>query len=244
MTWKPKKNTMLIGDKAELVKNEITDIPIEFLLDSYKELKSSYKVAKKFDISATAVKRVLKKLGVLRTQSSAAKDRGTEHLQYERTDAHKQNLSELAKKKIGEKNPFFGKTHTEENKRKFSENAKANTSERNPNYKTGSYVRRPRDFKQAEFTRLRNFVFNRDDYTCLYCKCMGGNLHAHHKIPFWIEKEAYLDPDNLVTVCTKCHFQNAHLNNWAFFDVTIIDDRLLKRYKLDRERLNELAVKK
>lgn len=217
------------------------EIKTEELIQSYIELKSSYKVAKKFNVSATAVKRILKNLGVLRTQSSAAKERQESNFSYKRTEDHKKNLSNVAKKRTGNRNNFFGKKHTEETKKKISEKTKQRVGERNPNYKDGSYKRRPRDFKVAEFTRLRNFVFNRDKYTCKYCGCMGGHLHAHHKIPFWISEKAFLDPDNLVTVCTKCHFEKAHKNNWSKFDETLIDDRLIKRYKLDRERLNDLA---
>lgn len=214
------------------------------LIKAYEELESSYKVAKKFNVSATAVKRILKELGVLRTQSSAAKERDNSHLQYERTEDHKKNLSEIAKKRTGEKNPFYGKKHTKESKEKIGSHTKTRVGERNPNYKNGKYQRRPRDFKIAEFTRLRNFVFNRDEYTCKYCELIGGHLHAHHKIPYWVSNEAFLDIDNLVTVCTKCHFEKAHNNDWSKFDVELIDDRLLKRYNLDRERLNDLAKSK
>ena len=187
------------------------------------------------------VKRILKKLGVLRTQSLAAKDRDNSHLDYERTEDHKKNLSEIAKKRTGSKNPFYGKKHTKETKAKIAEFTKTRVGKRNPNYKDGKYKRRPRDFKQAEFTKLRNFVFNRDNYTCKYCDCIGGHLHAHHKIPFWVCEQAFLDVDNLVTVCTNCHFEKAHLGDWSKYDITLIDERLMKRYKLDRERLNDTA---
>lgn len=217
------------------------DIKVEDLINSYNELKSSYKVAKKFNTSATAIKRILKKLGVLRTQSSAAKERDNSHLLYERTKEHKKNLSELAKSRTKEKNPFFGKKHSLKTKEKIGEFSRQRTGERNPNYKDGNYQRRPRDFKIAEFTRLRNFIFNRDNYTCKYCELMGGHLHAHHKIPYWVCKEAFLDTENLITVCTKCHFEKAHKNNWVKFDIELIDDRLIKKYSLDRERLNDLA---
>lgn len=217
------------------------DYKIEDLIKAYEELKSSYKVAKRFSISATAVKRILKSQGVLRTQVEAAKDRDNSHLNYERTEQHRKNLSELAKKRTGENNPFFNKKHSLETKKKLSENARTRTAERNPNYKNGDYQRRPRDFKQAEFTRLRNFVFNRDDYTCCYCNRTGGHMHAHHKIPYWVNPEAFLDVNNLITTCTVCHFEFAHQKNWAKFDQSLIDDRLLKKYNLDRERLNELA---
>lgn len=222
-----------------------TDIGIELniLIEAYNELKSSYKVAKKYNVSASAVKRILKQAGVLRTQSVAAKERDNSRLLYERTEKTRKKVSEFAKTRTGNKNPFFGKKHTEENKRKKSLWAKERTAKRNPNYKHGNYQRRPRDFKIAEFKPLRNFTFNKDNYTCTYCGAMGGHLHAHHKIPYWVCPDAFLDINNLTTVCSECHFNKAHIGDWSKFDPNIVQDTLLEKYKIDRERLNELAGK-
>lgn len=211
------------------------------LIDAYLELKSTYKVAEKFGITRHAVKRELRRLGALRTPSQAHKEKDLSHLRYERTDAHRKRLSEVASQRTGDKNPFFGKKHGAEAKEKMSEAAKERTAERNPNYKDGKYVRRPRDFKIHELTPLRNFTFNRDDYTCHYCKTKGGHLHAHHILPYWICNEAFLDSENLVTVCSKCHFEKAHCGNWSKFDLDLITDRLKTKYQIRRERLNELA---
>lgn len=220
---------------------DINQIPIELLIEAYKELKSSYKVAKKFQTSATAVKRLLKLNNILRNQSKAAKERINSNFNYKRTNLHKKRLSDLAKTRIQEKNPFYGHQHTEITKEKIGKASKERTGLRNPNYKNGAYQRRPRDYKIHEFTRLRNFIFNRDNYTCFYCQKMGGHLHAHHRIPYWVRPDSFLDPDNLLCVCTICHFEKAHLKSWIKFDLTLIDERLIKRYSLDRERLNELA---
>jgi HNH endonuclease/NUMOD3 motif len=232
------------GDKAELVKKVVSDVPIEILIKDYLELNSSYKVAKKYDMSATAVKRLLKKAGVLRTQNAAASIRNNNNPdcgKYVRSDAQKEFLSKLASERIGVKNPFFGKTHSVELKKELSEKAKQRTKERNPNYKDGKYLRRPRDFKIASFAPVRNRVFNRDAYTCYYCRVVGGHIHAHHIIPYWVLPDAFLDEENLVTVCSSCHFNEAHKRNWAAFDTSLITDYILNKYSLNRERLNELA---
>jgi 5-methylcytosine-specific restriction endonuclease McrA len=223
------------------VKKDISEISNSDLIEAYKELKSSYKVADKFNLSATAVKRVLKELGALRAQNVAAQERGTFPV-YERTDEHRANLSNLAKQRSGEKHPCFGKPKSEETRKKISDKAKTRYGELNANYRHGRYERRPRDFKLAEFKPVRNFVFNRDNYSCHYCETKGGHLHAHHKIPFWAKPEAFLDVENLVTVCSNCHLEKAHLNNWNKFDVGLIDQNLAQKYNLDRERLNELAT--
>jgi len=221
------------------------NIPIEILIKDYLELNSSYKVAEKYKLSATAVKRLLKEAGVLRTQNVAAslRNKGNPKCgKYVRSKEHKEKLSNLASNRIGITNPFFGKTHSDEVKKHLSEEAKLRTGERNPNYKDGKYFRRPRDYKIAEFTSVRNFVYNRDKYTCHYCKLMGGHLHAHHIIPFWVKPEAFLDDKNLITVCSNCHFIKAHKGNWSLFDETLVTDFLLKRYSLHRERLNLLTA--
>lgn len=225
------------------MKDNFLNVTDEELVNLYLELKSTYKISDKLNISRYVIQKRLKFLNVLRTQSAAAKERLNNNFKYKRTEEHRQKLSELAKTRTKEKNPFYGKTHSKETKEKASNRMKEKMGELNPNYKNGEYQRRPRDFKIAEFTRLRNFCFNRDEYTCEYCGKIGGHLHGHHKIPYWFNKEAFLDIDNIVTVCTICHFEKAHLKNWAYFDIELIDERLIKRYSLDRERLNDLAVK-
>jgi len=50
---------------------------------------------------------------------------------------------------------------------------------------------------------LRKFVFDRDDYTCLYCGKPNRKLHCDHIIP--ISKGGTNHPDNLVTACRTCN---------------------------------------
>lgn len=214
----------------------------EILVKEYELLKSSHKVAKKYNTSRHAVSRRLKELGKLLSFKESHKIRERRNLgKYLRTHQHKKNLSELASKRTGSKNHFYGKKHKDKTRAKLSEHAKKRTEKRNPNYKNKNYQRRPRDFKIHEFTPVKNFVFNRDKYTCFYCSVVGGHLHAHHKIPYWVSNEAFLDKDNLITVCTKCHFEKAHQGNWHHFDVSLIDDSLKEKYNLYGERLNELT---
>lgn len=218
------------------------EINTQDLISKYEELKSSYKVAEYFNVSATAVKRILKNAGVLRTQKLAAIERDNSNLgQYQRTEQHRKNLSEFGKKRTKEKNPFFQRTHSEKTKQLLSENAKKRLGELNPNYKHGKNFRRPRDFKNAEFVKIRNFVFNRDKYTCRITNNIGGHLHAHHLLPYWVCPEAFLDTDNLITVSSNAHFAICHQYSWGSFNVDLIPDSLINKYSLNRERLNELA---
>ena len=229
------------------MKKIVIDIPNEILIRDYLELNSSYKVAKKYNTSATAVKRILKELGVLRTQNEAASIRNKTTLKgkvgkYKRTEEHKKNLSDLGKTRTAENNPFFGKQHSEETKKKIGESSKKRTGKRNPNYKDGKYIRRPRDFKYKHIAKLRNKIFNRDNYICCYCSSKGGHLHAHHILPYWVRPEAFLDEKNLITVCSSCHFTKAHLSDWTKFDIELVTDYLKIEYSLNGERLNELAT--
>jgi hypothetical protein len=150
-------------------------------------------------------------------------------------------ISQYAKLRTGEKNSFFNKKHNEENKKKHSEYMKSKLGKLNPNYKHGKYIRRPRDFKIAEFKPIRNFVFNRDNYTCQLTGQRGGHLHAHHLLPYWVCPEAFFDAENIITVSTEAHFKICHNGDWAKFNADLISDKLLHKYSINRERLNELA---
>lgn len=189
----------------------------ETLIEVYLELGSFRKTAKKLNLGINRTKDILKELNVLKKKGHA-----------------------LKYNKNGENNPFYGKSHTEETKAILSKCTKERTGKRNPNYKNGSYLRRPRDYKISKMTKLRNFVFNRDSYTCKNCNQKGGHLHAHHSIPFWVKPEAFEDTDNMVTLCTDCHFNVGHNGNWCRFNLTFISDELLEKYSLDRERLSGL----
>lgn len=242
MTWRSKRGIIdSLDNKAEQLKKIADNIPIEILTKDYLELNSSYKVAKKHKVSATAVKRLLKKAGVLRTQNEAASIRNKNNPFYVKRLHNKKVWSKISESRKGQPANFKGRQHTESAKVKIGLASKKRAGKRNPNYKHGKYIRRPRDFKLSKLTPLRNEAFNRDKYTCYYCKEQGGYLHAHHIIPYWVRPEAFLDVDNLCTVCTKCHFTKAHKSNWQCFDADLVTNKLIGKYSIDRERLSDLA---
>lgn len=198
--------------KIELSKTQLDD-----LCKEYKVNLSVLKTAEKFNLGKNKTRKLLKDAGVLLT------------------------ISDYASLRTEENNHFFGKKHSEDNKRKHSEFMQTRLGELNPNYKHGKNIRRPRDYKNAEFKPIRNFVYNRDQHTCQLTGQNGGHLHAHHLIPFWVCEEAFLDVDNIITISTEAHLKLAHNGNWASFNVEIIPDKLLIKYNFNRERLNELA---
>lgn len=68
-----------------------------------------------------------------------------------------------------------------------------------------------------KWKKISKFVFERDQYTCRYCKRVGGVLEVDHVIPF--SKGGSDDLDNLVTSCRTCNRQKknktvAEFINW------------------------------
>ena len=224
------------------MKKNVLDIPIELLIKDYLILNSSYKVAKKYNTSATAVKRILKDAGVLRTQSLSASIRNKENPGYYKRLHTPEIRNKISNSRKGQPSGFKNKHHSIETKKKIGLLSKQRTGKRNPNYKHGKYIRRPRDFKIHEFAPVRNRAFNRDNFACHYCLKRGGHLHAHHILPYWVVPAAFLDIDNLITVCTNCHFKKAHKGNWHTFDKTLVNNELLIKYSFNRERLNDLNL--
>lgn len=52
----------------------------------------------------------------------------------------------------------------------------------------------------------RKKVYERDSYTCQICgDSKGGNLNAHHIIPYKNSLETRFDTENGITMCTACH---------------------------------------
>lgn len=135
----------------------------------------------------------------------------------------------------GNKNPFFGKRHTEETKEKIRNKALGHkrcvgrilslktrekirlsqTGERNSNWgKRGSNTTGWKGGKtnpnlilrsSREYNIWRSTVFIRDNYTCQFCLKRGGKLQADHIRPFRLFPELRLDINNGRTLCITCH---------------------------------------
>lgn len=75
-------------------------------------------------------------------------------------------------------------------------------------------TRKKRGRKNKEHDRFYNLgadqwrqiiktIFERDNYTCVYCGKVGGKLECDHVIPYYVCKSTSLN--NLVTSCMKCN---------------------------------------
>lgn len=118
--------------------------------------------------------------------------------------------SENAKEKMsnskkGESNSFYGKKHSTSTKEKMSLKHKgvfvsietrikisfAEKGEKHHNWKGGITPTTQRIRTCTRYVEWRDAVFARDNYTCKITGQHGGNLEAHHTVPFATLMKAY-----------------------------------------------------
>jgi hypothetical protein len=139
-------------------------------------------------------------LGIKQTEESNRKRReaisGKKHTSHaiENMRVAQSNRSEewrtnIAKGKVGEKNPFHGKRGAE-----------------TPNWKGGITPVNKAIRNSREYALWRTAVFERDNYTCVWGgKEHGTKLHADHIKPFALYPELRFAIDNGRTLCVPCH---------------------------------------
>ncbi len=104
----------------------------------------------------------------------------------------------------------FGRKHSKETKLKIALNRRGKTvGSNNPNWKGGKTKERTRIMSSFEYKLWRRSVFERDNYTCIWCGIKGsqkgGYLEADHIKRFADYPELRFAIDNGRTLCRECH---------------------------------------
>lgn len=73
------------------------------------------------------------------------------------------------------------------------------------NWKGGITPERKKLYFNKEYKLWRKAVFERDDYTCIWCGYKGNKLNADHIKPWAYFPELRFAIDNGRTLCIDCH---------------------------------------
>jgi len=113
------------------------------------------------------------------------------------------NTPEIRKRAV-EARMKNGYTHSQETRQKMRI---SKLGFNNPRWKGGVTSEQKLRRHSAEYRQWREFVFKRDDFTCMMSECgkRGGKLNANHIKPFSTHKELRLIVSNGITLCVPCH---------------------------------------
>jgi len=73
------------------------------------------------------------------------------------------------------------------------------------NWNGGNTKERTKIWHSIEYKLWREAVFERDNYTCIWCGQKGGQLNVDHIKPFAYYPELRFAIDNGRTLCIDCH---------------------------------------
>jgi len=113
-------------------------------------------------------------------------------------------LSDETKNKISEKNKGRKQTLKTRIKKSIALK-KAHKEGRHGSYKGGVSKINNKIRHSLEYKIWRTAVFERDNYTCVWCGLKGNKLNADHIKPFSLFPELRFAIDNGRTLCEDCH---------------------------------------
>ena len=127
---------------------------------------------------------------------------------HKRTEREKELVRQ---RQIGNK-IWLGRKHTEESKRKMRLIAKSQnrsnlfqSGENHPRWKGGITEKNHKIRTSTKYKDWRLSVFERDNYTCVWCGQVGHKLQADHIKPFADYPQLRFDVSNGRTLCYECH---------------------------------------
>lgn len=131
------------------------------------------------------------------------------HKGHKHSEEQKSKMSESLKKSYKEgkrKSWNKGKQTSKETRDKISQGLKGMfVGEKGSNWQGGITPINELIRKSLEYRLWRKSVFERDNYTCIWCGIRGRELHADHIKPFALFPELRFAIDNGRTLCHDCH---------------------------------------
>lgn len=116
----------------------------------------------------------------------------------------KKPLSSEAKAKLSRINK--GKKLSEDTKRKITLSLRGMfAGDKHPNWKGSKTPENKRIRHCVEYKLWRKSVFERDNYTCVFCGATKVYIQADHIKPFALFPELRFAIDNGRTLCVPCH---------------------------------------
>lgn len=129
----------------------------------------------------------------------------------------------MKKGMVKEKNPFYGRKHSDETKSTLRKKAscpkpylrgKGNgmygrIGPLNPRYIDGSTPERQKWYNREEWKEVRRQIYARDKHICRRCLVLikkgYKSEHAHHIVPWAGNESLRFEMSNIVTLCGECH---------------------------------------
>jgi hypothetical protein len=108
---------------------------------------------------------------------------------------------------FGSDNGMFNRSHSEESRKKMGDTRRGKYTGENSSAWKGGISPDRSVWQRHGGNEWRELVFERDNYTCQECGQRGGDLNAHHILPYrdWNDSQYSLNLMNGITLCEDCH---------------------------------------